>query len=45
MEKYERADLELVYFDSTDIIRTSTVLGGGNEGGGSSGSWDMDGWT
>ena len=37
-KKYERAELELIYFEEKDIITTSTTEE--TEGG-----WDFDGWT
>ncbi len=33
MEKYERANLEIIYFDSKDVISTSTPGEGGGEEG------------
>ncbi len=44
-EKYESAELELVYFDASDIVTASPVLGGDEDGGQSGPTWDTNGWT
>ena len=43
-ENYESAKLELVYFEASDVIATSTPTSPDN-GDGSGGLFDQDGWT
>ena len=32
MEKYEKAQMEIIEFEAEDVITTSGVIGGGDEG-------------
>lgn len=41
---YESAKLELVYFETSDVIATSTPTFPDNDGS-SDGLYDQDGWT
>ncbi len=44
-KKYDPASIELIYFDSQDVITTSANNAPPLGNGDGSGSWDDNGWT